>query len=187
MNFLETTKLPDLSFEKKSKIKIVENLNIGSSCKAEIILILLGEKPATEYTLHPWNEDPTSFQEKLESIGLVVIKESIISDTNKPPKKIDFYIAKDAKTATKLSTLNPAVDHEEFGALMGFPHSAIKAFLSGKRKDYPTENKIRDGVVFGMAMSKDNFEQELALLKHWSNLIKQYAPDTYKSLLPIAS
>ena len=81
----------------------------------------------------------------------------------------------------KLIKLDPTKDHAEYGQLMGYPQTAIDAFVNGKLltdKDYPDMR----GIIFNIKFSQGHWPDELKILKEWSEAIRKYSPETYNSL-----
>jgi len=65
---------------------------------------------------------------------------------------------------------------------MSFPQSAIEAFDSPEaleRKKYPNMS----GIIFRFSLLKNNWQEEINLLRKWSKSIKSYSPQSHKELL----
>jgi len=166
--------------EQKIKIAEIEKLNIGPSQKADIILVVLGMKPATELDLYKYNDKTQIVEQILQQVGLA----ANLKKMERPQKNLiaKLAIAQDQDTLEKLMTLDPNKDHAEYGALMGYPDSAVEAFLDKEKlldeSDYPD----MAGIIFPMKLSKENWQQEVEQLRKWSQAIQEYAPDLYNEL-----
>lgn len=165
------------SQEQQEGIKKIELLKIGNAQKADVILVILGVKPATEVSVFEWNDSPDEVKHILLESGLVVVEKEVNG------KEIaQFAVAKNEDNARKLALFDPSKDHGEYGRLMGFPESAVVGFVQEKcldRDKYPDLNSI----VFNFALSEDEWKNEVKLLKYWSELLKKYSPTIYEELL----
>lgn len=166
--------------ETREKVKKVEQLKIGPMQKAEIILVLLGLKPAKELDLFKNNDDKETVEGVLKQVGLQSKPKEIPVPSENVTDRL--AIAKDEETLNQLLTLDAKKDHTEYGRLMGYPETAIAAFDQEKKllakDDYPDT----EGIIFDIKLSKDNWPEELEKLKEWSGAIKEYAPDLYEQL-----
>ena len=87
-------------------------------------------------------------------------------------------MAHDQATLDRLLKAQADQDHQEYGELMGFPKTAIEAFQNRELRFKNASDADRD-VIFGMTLSRDHWQEELALLRRWSQLVKRYAPNLY--------
>ncbi|SRR6056297_141489 len=165
---------------KQERIKKIEELDIGARPKAEMMLVLLGEKPAMELGVYSWNSDPEEIERALEDSGLSCARKETKEGENGP--KSVLVVTREEDELEELLNLDPSQDHEEYGRLMGYPESAIKAFKDKKfqleEENYPDE----EGVIFDFKLSRDNWREEWELLKRWSQIIKEYSPQTFEGL-----
>lgn len=170
----------------REKIKHVVDLPFGVMNKAQIALILLDEKPALEFDLYNLSE--AEIQDSIETLknsGLVA--ETAPSTSNPENKRI--IVAKKVETIEELRNLSPdsEADHKRYGQLMGFPDTAIEAFLDEtKQIDYEEQRKLLEGLphLFGMRMSKEHAQEELATIIKWYKLILKYVPELFDELYP---
>lgn len=165
--------------KKREKVKNLESLNIGPAQKAAIILVALRLKPAAELDLFKGNDKPELVVKILEDAGLLTARKDL------PPKAktvLRLAIACDEEILEKLEKTDPAKDHEEFGNLMGYPKTAVDAFLNKEKRlprdAYPADREV----IFQIILSKDHWQEELEILRKWSGAIKEYAPDLYAQL-----
>ena len=176
--------------EMKKKISKIEQLNFGNQQKAGLILVLLGEKPAVEVALYDWNDPPGKFAEVIKEIGLNFEELNFEDRAFTSPKLVTrFAIARDKETVLSLRSLDPARDHREYGLLMGYPESAVEAFVKSKeikqtrQKDGgPTWKLIKDRSVVNFALSKDNWQDEIKTSERWNEVLRKYAPELYKKI-----
>lgn len=164
--------------ELKEHIKEIENISAGPAQLASVILVLLGFKPAAQLVLSKRNDKPEKVKKILNSAGLYTF------ETMKMTKgaSADLAISRSKEIAEKLRYLSAAKNHEEYGTLMGYPQSAIDAFLRKEerldRDNYPSMK----GIVVHFILSKDHWEEEMKVLKKRSQAIKKYAPSIFKKL-----
>ena len=148
-------------------------------------MVLLGEKPATDLTIFTdTQEEMLEEEENLKDIGLKFKK---IGQHEKNGRIVaKFSIANEKNDLNELLNTDPLVDHEKFGLLMGFPPSAVKAFLDKKLMSMEDERKILEenpDIVFSnFRLSQDNGQAEIETLRRWSNAIKEATPDIYQKL-----
>lgn len=179
-------KNPEKIDENREKIEIIEGLKIGFEQKAELILVLLGEKPAFKLTVFANTPEEVSAEEdKIRSIGLRFRK---INQQEKNGKYVvQFLIAAEEDNLNKLTEVDPSVNHAEFGTLMGYPSSAVKAFLEGELIDIDEEiellGKYPEIVFHNFRLSKGGQEKEIEILKHWNNIIKTASPNIYSAFM----
>jgi hypothetical protein len=189
MNFdkIENIISPDIEKVKeyREQIEKIKSLKTGFQQIAELILVLLGEKPATDLTVFTdTQEEVSEEEEKLKNIGLKFKKKS----QNKKNGRFvaEFSIASEDNNLDELLKAAPSVDHEKFGLLMGFPPSAVKAFLDKKLMSSDEERKLfkenSDIVFSNFRLSQKDGQVEIETLRRWSNRIKEVAPDIYKKL-----
>lgn len=180
---LESFKADIEAADMKEKIAKIEQLKFGNRQKAGLILVLLGEKPAVEVALHGWNDPPRKFAEVIKEIGLN-FEEVEFEDRALTPSKLvtRFAIAKDKETALKLKSLDPARDHREYGHLMGYPESAVEAFVNDGEKTTLTWDMTKEVPVVDFRLSKDNWREELKISQRWNDTIKKHAPELYQEI-----
>lgn len=169
----------NINIEQRENIKKLEQLRIGPSQKASIILVLMELKPATELYLYEWNDEKEKVEKTIQDAGLEIKPKNIHPDQKNVIAQ--FAIARDKTTADQLLSLDPRKDHKEYGRVMGYPKTAINAHFEGEtlsRENYP---EMKD-IIFNMKLSKEHWQKELEILKNWSNAIKEYAPNLYKQL-----
>jgi hypothetical protein len=166
----------------KEKIKEVIGLPFGVTEKAQILLILLDEKPAIEFTV---KNDSELFDaiNSMDKIGLNVVTLPLNSDKG----FVRIAVSKEKEIAKELMNLSASSDsdHKRYGQLMGFPGTAIDAFGNEEKQLGDGEqNTLTDNFphFFNFRMSKENSTAELEVLKRWNKLILKYAPELFDEL-----
>lgn len=169
----------------KEDIEAIEQLDQPDNQKAQLILILLGEQPAVDLFLDP-NEDPTTIIKVLENAGLAIQQGEY---TNPRGRKLPIlFVGNIPEIAEKLAAISPKegmrTKHEEYGKLMGFPQTAIDAFLQPERRYSKSIYDLDPNIVVGaMFLSQDHWQDELAVVLKKNELIRKYAPEVYNNLL----
>lgn len=163
------------------RIHEIESLNLSLLEQARLILVLLGARKGENVSFYENYGSPEEIKQILVNrCGMYMEK---MKRSRVAGKLIDEYaVALDAATAKKLSELDPSIDHQEFGRMMGYPESAVEAFCGGERlekKEYPGI----DGIIFKFTLSKNNWREEVKVLREWSDLIKESAPELYEKIL----
>lgn len=163
------------------KLKEISEIEMGKKQLADAILVLLGEKPSTKLDIYKWNEDPSSIKEKMEKTGLIV-KEKDLKSHEKEKIAAKLVIAQSEDIANQLLKVRSDENPREYGLLMGYPESAVDAFM-GKAASLKQEDYLSmKGIVFSFRLSKNSHEEEFKTLKQWSNALKRSAPDLYNEL-----
>lgn len=180
---LETQK--NLENKNKEKISKIESLRTGPQQKAELILVLLGEKPGICLSLFTENESEIDDDE--EKIKNLDLKYKKVSQEKKGERYMaEFLVSKNEDTLNELAEADPSKDHYRFGALMGYPESAIKAFLEGTCLSIEEERELLSKypeIVFNdFRLSRDNNKEELELVKRWNGLVEKESPEVYNKL-----
>ena len=135
----------------------------------------MGLKPASELEIFKNNDPKEKIEEALISAGLK-IKE-------KPAKKnvvARYAISLDDDIVDRLMLAEPNKDHEEYGRLMGYPETAIKAF--GTDEKISNDVLPDEDIVFSFTLSKNHKDEEMEVWRKWSRAIKENAPDLFKKL-----
>lgn len=159
------------------KIKHIESMDIGKEQRAQLVLVLLGLKPATDVSVFPWNSPSKEIENLLEKSGLQFIKYK-----NKKQEKTrdEYAVARDKETAERLMNADPRSTHREYGALMGYPQTAVEAFLKGEFYGGPLPEDIKNS-IFQLKFSKDNYEEEFEVVRKWNQAIQEYCPSLIRS------
>lgn len=170
--------------------------------KVHLMLLLLGEKRATEIDLYSDiftdlgnaktvdKEILQSVIDTLEMLPVAYRLEPAQTDTLVDRKTsshsyrqvVTILIAGNGDDLERLSRANAEKDHRTLGYLYGFPETAISAFLSKDTIDKQEIDELLrtpEGLFAQFALSKTNYQQELETATRWANAIKSYSPKTY--------
>jgi len=157
----------DLDAPQLSAVRAIARLGLGAEAADALKLVVCGLKPATTFSLKDDAplEDQRRLQEALRGLGLSVLL--------RPRTEGDsFLAARDAETLERLKTASPAKDHEVYGKLMGFPPSAVAAYLSGEMlRTSPADIDLE--LVMPMRLSQAHWPEELKLAARWGYLLKK--------------
>src|SRR3989338_64370 len=100
-----------------------------------------------------------------------------------------LFVARTPETVDDLMRIHPSkgprAEHEAYAQLMGFPQTAIDAFLRRiPRLPRDEQNATLDShLIMQMIYSKDHWKDELEFLRERSRIIKQYAPELYEEIM----
>lgn len=179
----------------KEKIKLLEEFSgLMMHNKIMILLVLLGEKPATEIILRVCAEYPYKNTVKPKKLYLPEIRELLGRMGLSYSVRIIYssghvflYIAKDQETVngTSQSVFAPHRDDEKFGRYMGFPETAIEAFLKKRpRLDEGRQSKItKSKLLFfsGFVFSEEFYLKELKEVSiRWYLAVKKHSPELFR-------
>ena len=166
--------------EKESQIektKHIESMGIGKEQRAQLTLVLLGLKPATDVSVFPWNSPSEEIENLLEKSGLQFIK---YKNKRQEKTRDEYAVARDKETAERLMSADPRSTHGEYGTLMGYPQTAVEAFLKGELYDEPLPEDIENS-IFKLRFSRDHYEEEFEVVRKWNQAIEEYCPSLIRS------
>lgn len=154
-------------------IKSIESINTGVEQRAQIVLVILGLKPATDLSLFAWNSTPEEVESILRNTNLCYAKREL---KRQEKTTAEYAIAQDEATLQRLLRSAPNKEHEDYGLLMGYPKTAVEAFMRNEVYDGPVPKDIEDS-VFKLRFSRDHFTEEFEVVRKWNEAIAQYAPE----------
>lgn len=153
--------------------------------KAELVLVLLGEQPATNFRFRSKDPNTDTFVDAFKKMGLSVIVEqtSDNSETN-------VFVARTQELAEKIARYAPRTSqkryyHEEYGQLMGFPQTAIDSFLGRTEKlpQHAAWNLFKSSnFLFTFSHSKDHWKEEEQHRLRRAKIIERFTPSLYKAI-----
>jgi len=171
--------------ENLERISRIESIKTGSCQKANLVLVLLGQKPSIGLTVYVDTEQEIAEEEE-KIKGLKLNYKKISQEEKRGRYVAEFILAKGEDILNELSEVDPSRDHKKFGSLMGYPMSAIKAFLEGNCLSIEEEKELLkqhpEIVLHDFRLSKDNNKEEIETLERWNDLLKKEAPDLYSGL-----
>jgi hypothetical protein len=197
------------SEKERRDVETIENLDLGKQNRMNLILAYLGKKPTSEIMIGynervPFEELEESLVKKrslervLSTIGLkfrVSEKESIDEDGFEL-KIFEFFVGRDERKIEELKDAFLKQDHEKTGKLLGYPETAIEAFVKEEgifdRKSWweslpekEREKLLEEGVLnfLNFALSKRHWREELELVRKWQRIIREKAPKLYQEFI----
>lgn len=204
-----TLNLHDSTIQEAIRALELEN-EIKPIQKALILMVADGKKPATwqQETSEKWTEGdketritPERWQELndiFDRLGLVsVVRTRLDDSTFVQPKDgthqwielADIYLSKDRSRADRLASAVKSGDHRKIGILLGFPQTAVDAFISKNTmavSEWPNSTEFVDEQSMKFLhhmLSKDNWEEEISYLPAFSQRIKEISEKTYQDRL----
>jgi hypothetical protein len=167
--------------ELHEKISVIESLPTGPENKANVVLVLVGEKPLTQIYIKG-KEKASETIATLNSIGLEA--EIFIEYYDRDAAEI--AVTKDKALLEDLKNATSNLDHKRFGELVGFPETAIEAFVAGE--EYRLPRKEQDELIkdlpqlFSFRFSKEHATEDLETYKRWVKIIFELAPNLIRDL-----
>ncbi len=200
--------------EQKQLAERIENLPTDDTLKADLILVWKGYKKATEIGLGDKNEYREESKDHISQnaeklftdLGLSFAK--IVPNTEEGGEHHDkahlgsayfenYIVAgkkEDAELLLSYLDINgPQVSDSQYGAMYGFPKTAVEAFANREREDQdqvlgrdelPEEIQAQDYAAFiWFMLSKDHWQQELEEIKERAETIKSIDPALYERMV----
>ena len=143
----------------------------------------MGERQASENYI-PNKNNALKAVEDLIRIGLF----AQIIETDEESESADVAVANSKETLVELLQTKPNKNHRRYGALMGYPSTAIDAYLgenNTERVSHEDQAKLTENlpdVLHHFILSKNNNCGELVVLNKWLKLIAQHAPELFDEL-----
>ncbi len=158
-------------------VEAILSIETGNEQQAQMILVLLGIKPAMDLSLYYKNTPPEEAEQLLTSAGLTFIKKET---SEKGEAVVKYAVAQDFETARRL--LLPKSD-AEYGELMGYPKTAVDAFVSGEVYEGAIPLDIQNS-VFSMKFSPEHHSEEFEVVRGWIRAVEEVAPGlVYKHIM----
>lgn len=189
--------------------KILQTENLPEQFKTLCILAYAGVKPLSQFDL-PYRDDRMDrielIRDALRSLG-IPHEETIYSDHS--GHRIEFSIARDMGTLEQMRRLNAEHGgrrarqhnsrwHTEYGKLLGFPPTAIDAFVHHRPFLNELPHAVREtelGRFYEncsmMRLSEAHWKEELKTVQKWMEAVRAVSPDylrqmTAQSNLPLS-
>ena len=176
--------------------------------KASILLVHGGLKPSAQVVMEGKSFRPSSdtihidrrlidkldfilSEMKLPYIATYEIMEARSNDaSSKLQEVMRIYVAPSKKIANQLKTAFDSVEdnHSNVGALLGYPITAVRAFLTPDMLDWDdhpiSTEKVseRNMRLLGHRLSKANWRDEVRYLEASGNYLKKVSPKIYKEI-----
>lgn len=206
---MEFKTLPPTQKSKESvldkSIELVENSNLESDIKLELVFLLLDKKQGVQigdFKIVESEEEKVKitaeFSQKMACILKFLDSLSLQYETVKELSYdngiIGFSVltSKDKSTLSKFTQANNGNDDKTFGKILGYPITAIEAYGTDKafnlEEKLPSDDleKLRaEGLLpFLLFMpSKDNWDKELEWARSNQRLIREKAPKLFQELI----
>jgi len=156
-----------------------------------IFLVIKGLKPATEVIIKE-KDQARIVKESLTQLGLQVVGQEwsgqyvfgVSLDRNKAEEVLRILPG----MAEQRGKIHTELDRR-YGELMGFPKSAIEAFMTREVIPLPVEDRILESYglrnnIFNYRLSRDHFKEELSQTASWYRAILDQAPELISLLFP---
>ncbi|MEK7580383.1 MAG: hypothetical protein AAB465_02120 [Patescibacteria group bacterium] len=170
------------------------------SNKMYLALVYLEVKPSTFFHFAPSHLYQPEFScflrnfcQILKKLGLCYgfgLCQQFPIDHSRKSSLVALYVAIDQKSLIRVMT---AETEREFGLALGFPETAVKAFCedpgytrtwSGDKEEkiiyYSLPRRLREIFGWGYVMSKENWQEEIKILKKWYQTLRQDAPILFR-------
>ena len=201
-----TQKIETKEEKEKREIEMIEKSPLFYRAKKDLALTYLNEKPISyidvseRYKQTEKNEDEIlnqleiekdQVQQILDKIGFVYeIKKFKIKDRTTYDAGYDFIISRNLESLSRLKRSLKEGDEKGIGLALGYPKTAVEAFINKKVLDYnelPKEEskrliKEKTSKFLGFRLSKDNWQEELNLVRRQQKLIEEKFPNLYKQI-----
>lgn len=194
----------------RGKMELIEKSPLESWGKRDLILVVLDEKPAAWLSLEHRFYKEEALEEKpkilerlskekiatkkvLDKLGLVYEDEAFEEEEQKTYNiGYHFSISKDPE---KLARLTKARDDREIGLSLGYPRTAVDAYVNGTLLDYEELRKSlpqerlqalqKEGVFkfLDFHPSKDHWQEELEIARKRLALIKEKSQKIYQEII----
>lgn len=189
-----------------TQIELIEDLPLQISDKFAVLMTFLGKKPASLISIHSYYYREGDSKKYINSSQLALINQTLdrlnlcfsFGTIQEIPSGGDsrqrlcqsqvIYLAqtKDILDTTVSAHTKQPIDHYNLGILLGYPATAVQAFL-----DQTTINPddITDPRYYHLAkiasrrFSKAYYSEELEDFFDWLKITKTYSPLIYKQLL----
>lgn len=174
--------IEQFKMEHANDIELLENIDYPESQLAQIILVLFGAQPAVD-VFPDSAEQSELFKKIFDRIGLSYT-ETQSTDLRGRQRSV-LFVAKTPEDAEALLETNPGVgariEHEKYAQLMGFPQTAIDAFVG--RIPVSDYHATDPRLIFHFKFSQEHqIEEEEYLLKQ-SLLVKKLSPKIYDKII----
>ena len=190
--------------------QLEEDKEIKPVQKALILMVADESKPATwqQISSEKWTEGnketrikPERWEELntiFDALGLVSITSTRLDDsTFVQPKDgthqwielADMSLSKHPEQANRLAAAIKSGDHREIGLALGFPKSAVDAFMTKELlpiSEWPASTKTisAESMKFlNHMVSKDNWKEEIRYLSGFSKRVKELSEKIYYECL----
>jgi len=202
----EEPKIETQEEKEKREIEMIEKSPLFYQEKKDLVLSYLNEKPASwidvseRYKQTEKNEDEilNQLELKRDEIRKILDKTGFVYEVEKFKIKertmynagYNFIIARNSEDLSRLKRGLKRGDTKEIGLSIGYPETAVEAFINKKVLDYnklPKEEskrliKEKTSKFLDFRLSKNNWQEELNLVRRQQKLIEKKFPNFYKQI-----
>lgn len=169
--------------------KLINFSSLHDTDKVDIILVSLGKKSAAigEFWYGPKeNFSNTQFQDNLNELESIFKELGLNHFLNRARESYPhFYVAQDKKYLDAIIDACALEDTKATGRALGYPKTAINAFI-GKTylKEPPEEIKNDEAIRFlNFRLSSDHWREEYELARERARIIKEFLPEFHKKIV----
>ncbi len=144
--------------------------------QAEMLQLINGLRPVAEFTVQIDVEEALGVKDELRRMGFAVVESEIRNHL------AHYFVSKDIQLAQETADKfnSPQLDHKRLGQLMGFPETAVDAYVDGDDALLSSEEQKELlgflNIFFPMRLSKAHYKEEIEYLKKSYRLILEQAP-----------
>ena len=187
------------------KIELIENAELSTSKRLDLMLFALGEKPALQLGDYDVIESDkhkqeliAEFSEEMATIKNLLENLRCSYEITKDLEDRDgimgfsFLVSRDQAELARVAKADADGDDKTFGEMMGYPKTAIDAYGTADAFDYRVElsqeelKALEDeGVIpfLEFMPSKQHWDEELAWARKMKDLVKEKSPTFYGTLI----
>lgn len=169
--------------------------------KANILLVGDGVKPSMHTALfsdpvdrklpliHVNDDDVQELLSIIKNFGLSYSTDASIFENEKYHyDRFVITVSQDQSVAESLMAAKTKLDEYKEGILLGFPETAVRAFINGNMLEYDDETELREYLshdeyeFLNHRVSKDNWKNEVAYLPTYVDTIRRLSPAIFKQV-----
>jgi hypothetical protein len=152
----------------------------------ELLQLVNNLRPVAEFEYTRLSQERLrSILERLSQYGFSVVHKNLEDE------RTCYFVSKFLPLAEEAALLvrrdGSVVDHHRFGQLMGFPETAIQAFLKGRQAlltSIEAEEKLGfEEIMFAFRLSREHYEEEIEYLRKCNRCLLEQAPFLIDDLL----
>jgi len=204
-NQIENQNINEEEYSERRRLEILEQSKLEAGKKLDLALLILKRKQAAQLgnydVIEPDKHKEQIAQEFQKEFFAIeeLLKELGVSYRANPLHEdrgiygFSFLVAEKEENLEKVIEAGKSRDDKTFGALMGYPKTAVDAYNTEQAFDYEEElpkdelEQLRqDGVLpfINFMPSREHWKEELNYAKENQKLIKERIPLLYAELVP---
>lgn len=181
-----------ISYDKASILLVCGNL------KPSAMVFMQGEPfPAGSDIVHVEPANLSGMDAALVGLSLAYISTTEVMDAipdssgERSQEVVRFFVAHDTATAERLKTVFDDIqnNHHEAGMLLGYPKTAVDAFLTDEMlsiEEHPTSTEEVSELnmkLLGHRLSKQHWREEVKYLEEAGNYLQATSPKLYAEVI----